>query len=407
MNRPFARIPTTIPVAPARSGAAGWTLALAATLLALALMLWAPVAAQAGGGSKDTVRISGTAYAFFDIDDRVPGAVVRVEEYPGISDPVAVDGSYEIEVPDDANVTPYIEVPAGYRGIYLQTFHTAGEDLEHVNFQVVPSAIYAVLAALLGVPVDEGGQIEECVIVSTFSIHEARDATTFDPGFKDVYPHGLPGATATIDPVAGNTRGPIYFNESIIPDPAETSSSVDGGVLWVEVPPGYYWMEPSHPTERLAPFLAHCEDGRLVNANPPWGFYELKAGEQPDPAVLASPPDTRVKGSVSAKKTQKQKLDRFRPVVVHVQVKAKEDLIAKATGEIRVKRKSYGIVKQDDQVKAGRSQTLRLKPKRTADAKLAKALKRGKRAKAKLTVKLKDEAGNRKTKKLGVKLKAE
>lgn len=58
-------------------------------------------------------------------------------------------------------------------------------------------------------------------------------------------------------------------------------------MLWVEVPPGYHWLEPSHPTERLAPFLAHCEDGRLVNANPPWGFYELKPGDQPDPAALA------------------------------------------------------------------------------------------------------------------------
>ena len=237
MTMPFARNSTTAPAAgPApsssRIGAAGGVLALA--LLALALMLAAPGTASAGSGSPDTVKISGTAYAFFDIDDRVPGAVVRVEEYPKISDAVAADGSYEIEVPDDANVTPYIEVPAGYRGIYLQTFHTSGRDLRHVNFQVVPSGIYAALAGLLGVPLDESGQVEECVIVSTFSIDEARDATTFDPGFKDVYPHGLPGATGTIDPVQGNTRGPIYFNEAIIPDPAETSSSVDGGVLWVE-----------------------------------------------------------------------------------------------------------------------------------------------------------------------------
>lgn len=269
-------------------GARSWRLAiLIALALALALTISAPDGAKSANRSRDTVHIRGTAYAFFGIDDRIPGAVVRVDEYPGISDPVAADGSYEIEVPDDATVTPYIEVPAGYRGIYLQTFHTSGKDLEHVNFQVVPAGIYAVLAALLGVPLDEGGQVKECVIVSTFSIHEARDATTFDPGFKDVYPHGLPGSTATIAPEQGNTRGPIYFNAAVIPDPAETASSVDGGVLWAEVPPGYYWLEPTHPTERLAPFLAHCENGRLINANPPWGFYELKAGEEPDPAVMA------------------------------------------------------------------------------------------------------------------------
>ena len=183
-------------------------------------MISAPDTASAANGSGDTVKISGTAYAFFGIDDRIPGAVVRVDEYPSISDPVAADGSYEIEVPDDATVTPYIEVPAGYQGIYLQTFHTSGQDLEHVNFQVVPTLIYLALSGLLGVPLDENNQIEECVIVSTFSIHEARDATTFDPGFKDVYPHGLPGSTATVTPVSGDTRGPIYFNESVFPDPS-------------------------------------------------------------------------------------------------------------------------------------------------------------------------------------------
>jgi hypothetical protein len=269
---------------------------LAAAVAVAALVLLAPGAAGAAKPKAETVTISGTAYAFFDIDDRVPGAVVRVEEHPEIAGPVAVDGSYEIEVPDDSTITPYIEVPAGYEGIYLQTFHTSGQDLDHVNFQVVPRPIYLALAALLGVPLDESGRIEQCAVVSTFSIHEARDATTFDPGFKDVYPHGLPGSTATISPTLGQTRGPIYFNAAIIPDPDEPASSVDGGVLWAEVPPGYYWLEPSHPTERLAPFLAHCEDGRLINANPPWGFYELRSGEQPDPAATAVQPGGKPDG---------------------------------------------------------------------------------------------------------------
>jgi hypothetical protein len=266
-----------------RFGATTWTFAI---LIALpALMISTPEGATAK--KRGTVHIRGTAYAFFDIDDRVPAAIVRVAEYPDISDPVAADGSYDIEVPDDATITPYIEAPEGYEDLYLQTFHTSGSDLEHVNFQIVPTGIYTFLASTLGVPLDENDKIEQCAIVSTFSIHEARDATTFDPGFKDVYPHGLPGSKARLTPVVGNSRGPIYFNEIVFPDLAQPSSSVDGGVLWVDVPPGYYWLEATHPTERLAPFLAHCENGRLVNANPPWGFYELEDGEEPDPASLA------------------------------------------------------------------------------------------------------------------------
>ena len=58
------------------------------------------------------------------------------------------------------------------------------------------------------------------------------------------------------------------------------------------------------------------------------------------------------------------------------------------------------------EVVAGKSKTLKLKPKRSKDSKkIAKALKKGKKAKAKLTVKLTDGVGNVVTEKLGVKLK--
>jgi hypothetical protein len=375
--------------------------AISIALAALAAIAISPAGASAGSG--DTVTISGTVYAFFGIDDHIPGSVVRVDEYPGISSAVAPDGSYAIEVPDDANVTPYIDTPAGYQRTYLQTFHTSGQDLKHVHFQVTPTSIYQAFAALLSVPVDDSGQIEQCAIVSTFSIHEARDATTFDPGFKDVYPHGLPGSTATMDPVLGDTRGPIYFDEAIFPDPTETSSSVDGGVVWVEVPAGYYWLEPDHPTSRLAPFLAHCEDGRLINASPPWGFYELKAGEEPDPAVLASAPDESLDGTATAKETQQQKGDE---IVVAAKVKADEDLSVEATGRIELRGKAYELKPGEGSVAAGGKATFELKPRRAKhEKKIVKALKRGRKAEARVKVKLSDGAGNTATERLSVALK--
>ena len=302
---------------------------LAVLASAALLITWAFAAPDASAGYRQpgTVTISGTAYAFFDIDDRIPGGVVKVDEFPDIASPVMAGGYYEITVPDEANVTPYIETPDGYHDIYLQTFHTTGRDLKHVNFQVVPDLYYFGFAALLGVPLDENDEIEECVIVSTFSIHEARDAISFDPGFKDVYPHGLPGSTATITPAQGNTRGPVYFSyPAIIPDLNQTESSEDGGVLWVEVPAGYYWLEPKHPTERLAPFLAHCENGRLINANPPWGFYELKDGEEPHPSVMASGPDTELEATVNKKAHAKGKGKKRK---VKLGLKAGEQLIAR------------------------------------------------------------------------------
>ncbi|MCB0876008.1 MAG: hypothetical protein R2718_04160 [Solirubrobacterales bacterium] len=346
---------------------------IAPALAAIAFAL--PASAPAAGA--DTVHIRGVAYAFFGIDDHMPGAIVRIEEYPGLSAPVQPDGSYDIEVPDDANVTPYIDPPPGYRTTYLQTFHTSGEDLEAVHFQVTPDLYYLAFAGLLSVPLDDHQTLEECAIVSTFSIHEARDATEFDPGFKDVYPHGLPGSTATIDPSTGNTRGPIYFNSSVVPDVDQTSSSVDGGVLWVEVPPGWYRLTPSNPDSEVAPFLAHCENGRLVNASPPWGFYELKPGEEPDPAVLADPPDRRVAGRVRGDARVRRQGDRR---VVRVRFRTDEPTDARLR-----------VFRGDERL--GASPDVSLRPgKHRLQVRIRRAVRSGP---ATARLRLRDEAGNR------------
>ena len=116
-----------------------------------------------------------------------------------------------------------------------------------------------------------------------------------------------------------------------------------------------------------------------------------------------SPPDTAIDGSAKAKKKQKQKRKK---IVVKVKVKAKEDLRAKATGKVKVKKKSYKLKSQTKSVSEGTKRTLKLKPKKRKQAKkIAKALKKGKKAKAKLAVKLTDGAGNKKVEKLKVKLK--
>ena len=52
----------------------------------------------------------------------------------------------------------------------------------------------------------------------------------------DRLPHGDPGATMTITPALADYIGPIYFNESVIPDLSQPDISVDGGVTWLNVP---------------------------------------------------------------------------------------------------------------------------------------------------------------------------
>ena len=113
--------------------------------------------------------------------------------------------------------------------------------------------------------------------------------------------------------------------------------------------------------------------------------------------------DTEVSGSASAKKTQKQKGNKIK---VKVKVKPDEDLSAKATGKVKLGRRSYKLKPKSADAAADEKKNLALAPRRSSDAKkIAKALKQGEKAKAKLTVTLTDELGNTKTQKLGAKLK--
>ena len=67
----------------------------------------------------------------------------------------------------------------------------------------------------------------------------------------------------------------------MIPDRSQPATSGDGGIIWTEVPAGAYRVIVESPSTRFASFLATCEPGRIVNANPPWGAYELSPGEKP------------------------------------------------------------------------------------------------------------------------------
>jgi hypothetical protein len=215
------------------------------------------------------VHIRGTAYEFNNSDVRLGGATIRVAEQPRLHARTKPDGSYDLAVPDHTRVTPYISA-AGYHSIYLQTFLTAGEDLTRVNFQTPTEGVYRALAALLAAPLDPDGELRDCAIVSTFSTRNVRDLSF--RGFTAYGAHGVAGATAFATPAL---PAPIYFNEDVIPDPAQQRSSVDGGVLWTRVPAGSYKIRAGHPSTRFASFVATCAPGRVVNANPPWGLHEL------------------------------------------------------------------------------------------------------------------------------------
>jgi hypothetical protein len=233
--------------------------------LAVAALL---ISAAPAGARSPTVHLRGTAYEF-NAPKEIAGASIRVAELPGVRATTRANGAYDVVVPERARVTPYIVAP-GYHTIYLQTFTTAGEDLRNVNFQTPTNEIYMALAGLLNVSLDPAGNPTNCAIVSTFSTRRIRNLSYKQ--FRAFGAHGVAGATASAIP---RLPPPTYFNENVIPDPSQPASSKDGGVIWTEVPPGVYRISGHSPTTRFASFIASCKPGRIVNANPPWGLYEL------------------------------------------------------------------------------------------------------------------------------------
>jgi hypothetical protein len=245
--------------------------ALGATALA--------VLAIAASADARSVQIRGTAYEFNSAGVVIGGATIRVAERPRLRATTRPDGSYKLTVPDRATVTPYITA-SGYHTIFLQTFLTDGEDLQRVNFQTPTEGVYRALAALLDVPLDPDGEPRECAIVSTFNTRNVRDLSFRQ--FIAYGAHGVPGATAFARPPL---PAPIYFNSQVVPDATQRRSSVDGGVIWPRVPAGVYRIRGRSPSTRFASFVATCEPGRIVNANPPWGLHQLG---KPMPALVSA-----------------------------------------------------------------------------------------------------------------------
>jgi hypothetical protein len=260
--------------------------------LGVAALVLGAVLAGSGGqavSADPTVTISGRAYAFNHMDTYIAGATIRVRELPQLEATTDANGDYSLKVPDDRNVTPYIDPPPGYHQIDLQTFHPRGKPIRNANFQTPADAEYNGLAALLEVPLGPDGRPQQCVIVTTASARNVRgvDYETF----HERTPHGVPGATAHAEPALPS---PVYFNENVIPDRTQTATSDDGGIIWTEVPAGAYRVITGNVANRFASFLATCEAGRIVNANPPWGAYELGAGEKPLSAGTVAGAVTRV-----------------------------------------------------------------------------------------------------------------
>lgn len=211
-----------------------------------------------------TVTLSGTTYTF-GTPTPVAGATVHIAELPNLTTVSDADGSWAVDVPVGATVTPWVSSD-NHVAMHAQTFVNVRESVDDIYFQMVVPTVFDALAAVLEITPDP----ERCQLAATIS-EIAIQGMTFEE-FRSHGAHGVAGATATITP---NVVDVVYFNESVIPDRSLSESSRDGGVVWTNIPVGVYTLRATHPDHTFAEVTVTCEAGRFINASPPKGLYEL------------------------------------------------------------------------------------------------------------------------------------
>jgi hypothetical protein len=224
-------------------------------------------------GYPAMVSVSGNAFRFNEgVDARLDGARVSVLEFSDKRMTTeAPEGYFQFDdLPEGAEVTLTLEKPdinpeKSIHLIQTGTILLGAENVEQVTFQTVNYILYYMLAAGVGIEPDEE---HACQMVTTVT---RVGKSLYDPGA-----HGEEGATVTLEPPLPPEHGPIYFNSDVMPDRSLTETSDDGGVLFVNVPPGeYVWTAHKEGVE-FTQVKMKCRAGWLVNASPPWGLQALE-----------------------------------------------------------------------------------------------------------------------------------
>lgn len=198
---------------------------------------------------------------------------MELPAFTGITD---ADGRWEISgLP--LGVTVSFALAASDRPQVQTRQFTLNGDLDDVAFQSPNQTLFDGFAGVLGVTPDP----MRCTIASTvtrrgFSYRQWPLST-----------HGEPYATVTLSPMpAGGIDGPVYFNllrgDLIWPDRALNTTTADGGVVFVNVPPGTYVLHAEKAGATIPDITVECRPGVLTNAAPPHGLNVVAGGLEPD-----------------------------------------------------------------------------------------------------------------------------
>ena len=117
--------------------------------------------------------------------------------------------------------------------------------------------------------------------------------------FSPRLPHGDPGVQVAMNPPIQfpASLGPVYFNESVSPDPTLTSTSVDGGVLFGNLAKGSHTITANKAPFTYAPLTFVVDDTvQLYVASPPHatqGTNDAPPPNEQPPVCRGVPPRPR------------------------------------------------------------------------------------------------------------------
>ncbi len=213
------------------------------------------------GGQGTTASISGDATIFAEPPyGRIDNARITILEYPERSFLTGPDGHFHFEgLPVGGEVTLVMEHP-DYPPLQTGTITVGAGGAERITFQAPDYVIYTLFAGAVHTEPDP----TRCQMVTTVT---RKGKSIYDGGA-----HGEAGATVSITPPLPPEHGPIYFNASVIPNRKLRETSDDGGVLFVNVPPGEYTWTAYKEGVHFTQVKMKCRAGYLVNASPPWGL---------------------------------------------------------------------------------------------------------------------------------------
>ncbi|HNC97495.1 MAG TPA: hypothetical protein PKY30_21775 [Myxococcota bacterium] len=219
-------------------------------------------------GTGPMVTVSGKVFEFGPSNGAsLVGATIAPLEAPDYVGIVDEERNFSLEVPSGAPLSFVLSHP-DFAVVQSATVSVEG-GIDDLGFQVPTPPIFELMAAAARVDVDA----DRCQVATTVSSAESPPY-----GASGV---GEPDAIVRLDPpLPDGAQGPIYFDyisdSMIMPDPDLSATTIDGGVLFGNLPTGSYRLVATKDGIEFTEPVVRCSPGHLINAAPPHGVETVR-----------------------------------------------------------------------------------------------------------------------------------